>query len=167
MTTNESKPWLLIDVDGVLNPNPLMSGHLSERFAAWGFSIHKIRPKGFQRSFNVGLNPAHGEWLLAMTDVFRLGWATSWEHEANTKIGPKIGLPKLPVAEVGNRGYKVDGILDLVDSASFVWLDDNASYAEKRDLDVLSPSPFMVIDIDPYVGLTEDHLVNAREWAQN
>ena len=162
-----SKPWLLIDVDGVLNPNPLMGGHLSERFAAQGFSIHKIRPKGFQRAFNVGLTPLHGEWLLAMTDVFRLGWATSWEHEANEHIGPKIGLPGLPVAEVGNRGYKVDGILDLVVNDPFVWLDDYASPQEKQDLDTLHPSKHLVIDIDPDVGLTQDYLRAARDWELN
>lgn len=161
------KPWLLIDVDGVLNPNPLMSGHLSERFAAQGFNVHKIRSKDFQWSFNVGLNPAHGEWLLAMTDVFRLGWATSWEHEANTKIGPKIGLPELPVAPVGNHGYKVAGILTLVGSDPFVWLDDCASPRETWELGNLHQGKHLVIDIDPYVGLTEDHLANAREWAQN
>ena len=162
-----SKPWLLIDVGGVLNPDPLMSGHLSERFAAQGFNVHKIRSKGFQWSFNVGLNPAHGEWLLAMTDVFRLGWATSWEHEANTKIGPKIGLPELPVAPVGNHGYKVAGILDLVVNDPFVWLDDYASPQEKRDLDTLHPSRYLVIDINPDVGLTQDDLRAARDWELN
>lgn len=161
------KPWLLIDVDGVLNPNPMHSGSVPLAFEGQGFEIHRIRPDGFYNTFNVGLTPKHGEWLLAMTDVFRLGWATSWEHDANVHIGPKVGLPELPVAEVGNRGYKVGGILDLVVNDPFVWLDDAASEYEKRDLDVLHPSKHLVIDVNPRVGLTQDDLRIARDWALN
>ena len=155
-----AKPWLLIDVDGVLNPNPAMWGDTPE-----GFVAYRIKPEGYTRAFRVGLNPAHGAMLLAMTDVFRLGWATSWEHEANTKIGPKIGLPALPVAEVGNQGYKVDGILGLVGDDPFVWLDDYASSREKRDLaDRHGGENHLVIDVDPTTGMTQADLDLALNW---
>lgn len=54
------KPWLLIDVDGVLNPNPMHSGSVPLAFEGQGFEIYRIRPDGFYNTFNVGLTPKHG-----------------------------------------------------------------------------------------------------------
>ena len=160
------KPWLLIDVDGVLNPDPLMSRSVKEvppEFAERGFELHKIKPKGFTRFLQVGLSPEHGRMLLAMQDVFQLGWATTWEDEANTKIGPKIGLPKLPVAKVSCWGDKAQGVQELVGSTPFAWLDD-MHYRHGGSEFPNNPNALLVA-VNPKVGLTNGDLALARLWA--
>ena len=162
-----AKPWLLIDVDGVLNPGPLMRcprDAMPEGFAERGFELHKIKPEGFTRFFQVGLSPQHGAALLAMQDVFRLGWATTWENEANTKIGPKIGLPKLPYARVSVAGDKAEGVRELVGGAPFAWLDD-LHYWHGGSQFANDPNA-LLIGVNPDVGLTVEDLLKARAWAE-
>lgn len=83
------KSLLLIDVDGPLNP--------------WAASGRTNQKNGYTRyridGYTVYLKRAHGQQLLALTDVFDLVWCTTWEHQANIEIGPRIGLPELPVIE--------------------------------------------------------------------
>lgn len=162
------KPWLLIDVDGVLNPEPLIRRSVKEvppEFAERGFELHKIKPKGFTRFFQVGLSPEHGRMLLAMQDVFQLGWATTWEDEANTKIGPKIGLPKLPYAKVSERGDKAQGVRELVGNTPFAWLDDLHYWHGGSEF--TDDPNVLLVAVNPEVGLTAENLTEAREWARN
>ena len=82
--TPDLHPLLLIDVDGVLNPfaaKRCPAGYVEEQIAG----------------FPVRLRAADGPALLAYADRFELAWATTWEDQANTEIGPRIGLPPLPV----------------------------------------------------------------------
>jgi hypothetical protein len=82
------RPYLLIDVDGVLNP--FGSG---------------VRPEGFSRHQLIGydevwLSPRHGQWLNQLATWFDLVWATTWEHDAPRLIAPILKLPTdLPVIE--------------------------------------------------------------------
>lgn len=104
---SRSKPLLLIDVDGPLNP---YAAKATRRPA--GYQTHRIPmkhdlPAGLpyadmsrpaaRSTLRVWLNPAHGAMLLAMTDLFDLHWATAWVEDANRIVAPLIGLPELPV----------------------------------------------------------------------
>jgi hypothetical protein len=62
------KPYLFIDVDGVLNPS--------------GMSYSARDKSGFEKydilGYKVYLNRKHGKQLLALTDYYELVWATTW-----------------------------------------------------------------------------------------
>ena len=98
-------PILFLDVDGPLNPfaaKPTRrpSGYVTHRLmpAGWTGTTRGRRPKPLR----VWLNPDHGPALTGLP--VELVWATTWEHEANRLIGPRIGLPSLPVVEWPRKG---------------------------------------------------------------
>lgn len=155
------KPWLLIDIDGVLNPDWSNSQAKSRGVRVWHATSGGSR-------FRMLLNPEHGKWLLAMTDVFRLAWCTTWQHEANGAIRQRLGLPELPVVEFDfaseDGPTKVPGIARFVGDAPFCWLDDDL-YPIDHQLLADIPSPHKVIEVPPWTGLGADHLEQARRWA--
>lgn len=160
------KPWLLIDVDGVLNPLRVQPG----------FDIHRLAPIGWTgRPLHVQLTPRHGEMIMAMTDVFDLAWATTWEDSANALISPIVGLPAdLPVvhfawnaaAEVWGICLKTPDVAQWVGDQPFVWLDDGVG---PEDVAWFARRPetgaFHLQHINPLVGLTQRDLDDARAWA--
>ncbi|MEV8544557.1 hypothetical protein [Streptomyces sp. NPDC051572] len=100
------RPILFIDVDGVLNP--FAAGPDSE---AHGFRRHYLRPNVWLDQhprmhrddvpdLEVWLHPDHGEELADLP--YELVWATTWFSEANTYVGPRIGLDDLPVVTWSN-----------------------------------------------------------------
>jgi hypothetical protein len=152
-----------LDVDGVLNP------------------LGK-RPRGFHRYdvdlhgevYTVFLNRRHGSKLLALARETgaELVWATTWEHQANEWIGPRIGLPALPVIELrgdvpptSGEMAKTPYVADFVRRRPFVWFDD-AIWAP--DQEYLSEHPdvgdFLLVEVDQRQGLTDRHLDLARDW---
>jgi hypothetical protein len=158
------KPLLLIDVDGPLNP-----------YAASGRTNQK---NGYQRyridQYVVYLKKSHGQALLDLADVFDLAWCTTWEHQANTDIGPKIGLPNLPVIEfydllpdrppVGGLHWKMAGIRAYADGRPFAWVDDEIGDADKLYLADMHEAPFLLQKIDPATGLADRDFEELREW---
>lgn len=140
------RPFLLLDVDGVLNP-----------FAAAG------RPDGFTRyrlmGYEVWLSLRHGAWLKGLAAWFDLVWATTWEHDAPRLIAPRVGLPlDLPVIEFSEGA--ADGTWKLHDVDRFVghrplaWVDDDLgpdafAWAKHRE------TPTLLLRTEPSVGLTE------------
>lgn len=161
------KPLLLIDVDGPLNP--------------WAATNSK-RPKMYKRyridGFVVWLATQHGQALNALTDVFDLVWCTTWEHQANTDIGPKIGLPKLPVIEFGKHlpaqppepglHWKTAVITAyaLAHNRPFAWVDDEIDIKDGLHFMQWCRDPFLTLKIDPASGLTGEHFTELREWAE-
>lgn len=160
------KPLLLIDVDGPLNP--------------WAASGRKNQKEGFRRyhieSFVVYLKKAHGKALLNLNDVFDLAWCTTWEHQANTDIGPKIGLPDLPVVPFGKLlpdkppeaglYWKTAVVNAYAYNRPFAWVDDEITVKDSLWLMRWHTDPFLLQHIDPAVGLTDGHFRELREWAE-
>jgi hypothetical protein len=159
------RPLLLIDVDGVLNPFDM-----NRNAPAPGFELHYITVRD-GRTFPVLLNRAHGEWLNALSEDFELVWATTWADQANEAIGPRIGLPTLPVVEPVRRGlYRVEKfgpVREIVRGRPFAWLDDSFEYgvpqwARRRNGRWY---PSLLVRPDPAIGLTETHIQTLREFA--
>lgn len=156
------RPLVLLDVDGVLNP---------EVRPGPGWQPHRAQsPIG---TFDVILNPGHGRLLLEFAD--RAGadlvWATSWEHYANHEIAPRIGLPELPVIEVnahtGAAGIhpKTPPVAEYVAGRPFVWFDDDLDPADTTFLERHgSVGHFRIIHVGPHHGLDEHHLRQAAAW---
>jgi hypothetical protein len=153
----DSRPILLVDVDGVLNP-------WLARSCPPGFGEYDFFP-----GERVLLSPGHGELLLSLAQAYELVWATAWEHRANRLICPVLALPPLPVIEFPLSGRdlyfrKLPAVIEAVGSRPCAWIDDehrpdHYTWAERRGV------PTLIVDIDPALGLTSDVAARLAEWA--
>lgn len=165
-----ARPWLLLDVDGPLNPFQMSP----RRARARGYQLHQIAVQGV--TYPVFVNPEHGARLLELTDVVELAWATTWEHDANGLLSPLLGLPAdLPVigwppgaayASTHTGCWKTPYVDHWVGDRAFAWLDDDigphdqAWFANDRE-----PASFLLRQISPAAGLRRRDLAAIRSWA--
>ncbi|SHG74799.1 HAD domain-containing protein [Streptoalloteichus hindustanus] len=181
---------LLLDVDGPLNPYAATPHrrppgyHTFRRTpsGAW-YSGRDVRR---HRGLRVWLNPAHGAMLrdCAAASGLDLAWATTWLHEANTRIGPVLGLPELPVIEFPRtdldpvRGWLPGGswkwraVADYADGRPLAWLDDEHDQPEfptarRAFLQRRTDIPTALCHVDPARGLHTQHLATIQDWADN
>ena len=154
-----SKPAILLDIDGPLNP--------------YGMSNRIGKHAGYRKwsilDYKVWLKREHGPMLLelAAQTNSELVWATTWEHDANWYIGPKIGLPKLPVIEFNRGKWKFENVLDYAAGRKIVWFDDDFDYFY-HDRDIFlgnrKDTPTRLQLISPKVGITKDDIETAKAW---
>ncbi|WP_370944550.1 HAD domain-containing protein [Amycolatopsis sp. cg5] len=164
------RPLLLLDIDGPLNP-----------FAAKpdarppGFTEHRFRLSGWSRRkpLRMWLNPGHGPALLALAERtgLELAWATTWEHRANTMIGPAIGLPSLPVITFAgaSSSWKYPAVARFAYERPLAWLDDDFDlYPGPRDafLAKRAQLPTELIRVNPREGLSAGHLAAVESWVR-
>lgn len=157
------RPLVLLDVDGVLNP---------ARRTTLRHRRHDIVLDG--RTFRVLLSARQGRGLLALAEATgaELVWATTWEDHANTEIGPRLGLPPLPVIAVngdpGSRAgehFKTRHVAEYVAGRPFVWFDDSLGIADWEYLkDHPGVGDFLLVEVDPQDGLTDGAMAHAGEW---
>ena len=160
---SDDKPLVLVDVDGVLNP-----------FVKQGKEWLRHQAMCGGTTYNVLLNAEHGAKLLALAEETgaELVWATTWEHDANTAIGPLVGLPKLPVIEVlkGDEApfgvcFKSPAVANYVNGRPFVWFDDDLGRADRLWFnDHPNVGEFRLIHIGSKRGITDKHIQQARAW---
>lgn len=161
------KPLLLLDVDGVLNPYAA-----SRRWLDSSDYRKRMTTVANGDTYPVWLDKAHGSLLLDLAESGGLEpvWCTTWEHEANQFIGPRIGLPELPVIEFGFNGerWKFRPVLEYAKSRPLAWLDDDFSLHHKhRDwfLDQRGDLPTLLHLVDPHHGLRERDFDAVRQWS--
>lgn len=153
-------PLVLLDVDGVLNPL-----HRSP-----GYQRYRATPDG--AFYRVLLNPVHGPLLARVAEATgaELVWASFWKGAANDWIGPRIGLPPLrhvpipPLAPGHTPGvWKARHVGPWVGGRPFVWLEDEPDVADTL---AVQPGlgPYLVVQVNPWTGLTEQHVEQARRW---
>lgn len=152
------RPYLLVDVDGVLNPE--VSNSRFRKLSREGWVQRHGWSEGIR--YRLRLNPAHGPKLVALAEETgaELAWATTWEDAANTYVGPHVGLPRLPVAPA-RRYAKHETVVPWTAGRPFVWLDDEPYIA---DYCAELAQPNLVVTPDEYAGLTDDDLELARKW---
>jgi hypothetical protein len=183
---------LLLDVDGPLNPYAAKGFTRSS-----GFVTYRETPDGdwvccrgvrMVKGHRVRLHPGHGAMLRALAEETGLAlvWATAWEHSANLRIAPAIGLGDLPVIEFPatdvNRdsrgritwrtggGWKWPAVCAYAAGRPLAWLDDEHLGAEyeaarctfHRDR---AGCPTLLCHVDPRRGLRHGHLDQIRNWA--
>jgi len=167
-----SKPLLLLDVDGPLNP---WEANPNRRPA--GYTTHRLRPEGWKnprkRPLRVWLKPDHGPALLALP--FDLVWCTTWIGEANTMIGPVLGLPELPVVEfdkewkLPTRGdgtyFKTHDVVTFACGRPFAWVDDEISDFDREYVAQHHKGPALLHRVSPRLGLLDDDFKVLADWA--
>lgn len=167
-------PILFLDVDGPLNP---FAAKLTRRPP--GYVTHRLMPAGWTgttwgrrpKPLRVWLNPDHGPALAGLP--VELVWATTWEHEANRLIGPRIGLPPLPVVEWPEKeNLEADGLFwktrHLAEYAAgrpFAWVDDQITSADWRWCAERYPAPSLLQPVDPRRGLSAGDFAAIARWA--
>ncbi|MEU9116652.1 hypothetical protein AB0D04_34120 [Streptomyces sp. NPDC048483] len=162
-------PLLFLDVDGPLNPWQARPHRRPP-----GYTTLRARPTGWEpprRPLRVWLNPAHGPLLMGLG--YRLIWATTWKAEANTWIGPVLGLPELPAVEWPQMHphdpegvhWKTRPLVTVAAGRPFAWADDEIGPA---DLDWIArhhPGPALPHRVDPAKGLLPNDFTTLRNWA--
>ena len=158
------RPLLLLDFDGPLNP-------YRAREIPAGYERHEI-VEG-DKTWAVLLNQQHGVELNALAEVFDLVWATSWEHGANRLLGPRLGLPELPVivwpaqesiARVRRGSWKTPYVAEWVGDRPFVWVDDEVG---PDDQAFFAEAHQLAHGVDPRIGLTAGDFAAIRDWANS
>lgn len=174
------RPLLYLDVDGPLNPYAAKPEHRPE-----GYTTHRMKPAGWVaqhpgvpaervRPLRVWLNPGHGPALLGLADRYELVWATTWRQEANTYIGPVLGLPALPVVDwptpVGNGPdgtfWKTHHLVAHADGRPFVWLDDELDDRDREFVAARHDGPALLHRVDPRLGLRAPDFEAVAEFAR-
>ena len=151
-----SKPLLLVDVDGVLNP-------WAAKRCPDGFTEHFFPP----HEEPARLNPLHGVWLRRLGRVYDMAWATGWGDEANELLPPILGIAEMPVVRFPAVPFepaeKVPAVAAYSGERAVAWIDDALGqdawlwYLERQ-------FPTLLVPIDPAIGLTEDVVERLEEW---
>jgi len=153
------KPVLFVDVDGVLS--------------LFGFPVNAELPGHFHWIDGIAhcIPPESGPRLVRLVDRFELVWATGWEEKANEYLPRILDLPfgELPCltfdgrARFGSSHWKVDRIDGYAGNRPAAWIDDNldeecVTWAERRT------APTLLIETDPPMGITDDHVDELLTW---
>lgn len=158
-----SKPWLLLDVDGVLNVTDTSN---KQARRAGLRTIHVTPGDGLR--YKIHYNPDLHHWVWrARAAGFQLAWCTTWQDYANWHLADRLWLPEMPVVRFNKHreGTKVHGILEFLEHDPFVWIDDEITEEDQLLLDRLHRGPRNLVHTDPSVGMTETHVDDAINWA--
>lgn len=163
------RPWMFLDVDGVLN-----AFARARRLPAEAFEDFRSVPA---LGFELWLSAEMGRRLATLP--VDIAWSTTWSPYVDDVIAGAVGLPRgLPVAatppEDGqwHLGWKLDQVASFLaaDVRPFVWLDDDALDAPASDgrtarqwaaeLNV----PSLLIAPSPKTGLSRGELEAIESW---
>ncbi|WP_329458390.1 hypothetical protein [Streptomyces sp. NBC_01497] len=148
-----------------------------------GYTSHRLHPANWlarqtpgsrphRRGLRVRLNADHGARLLALP--FELAWATTWMHEANTLIAPRVGLPGgLPVIEwphlfardPDGLYWKTRPLLAWAAGRPFAWVDDMITDRDTAHVARHHDAPALLLRVRPARGLREADFAALTHWA--
>lgn len=191
MIANLARGLLLLDVDGPLNPCDAKPSARPDGYTTWRYTPtggwYTGKEARRHKGLRVWLHPDHGAQLTALAEQtgLELVWATTWMHDANTCIGPAIGLPPLPVIEFRppeltaphrwstSGRWKYPAVSSYAAGRPLVWLDDDHSghdapaWRAARDAFVVARIglPTFLCHVNPQRGIQPHHLGLIRDWA--
>ncbi|MDQ0582487.1 hypothetical protein QF030_004665 [Streptomyces rishiriensis] len=105
----------------------------------------------------------------------QLVWATTWLEQANEVVAPRIGLPKLPVAEWPDghadaekdpRGLhgKTRHLVEWADGRPFIWVDDEIGSMDRLWVSAQHPGPSLLHRVEPARGLADPDFSAITDW---
>ena len=120
----------------------------------------------------------HGPRLLSLP--CDLIWATAWMSDANVVISPLLGLPELPVADLGELpgledpvwaedrdaglNWKTRGVVRRAAGRAFVWIDDELTDFDRSWVADHHGGHALLHRVDPARGLTDADLTTVGRW---
>jgi hypothetical protein len=170
-----SRPLLFLDVDGTLIP--MAGAQLPSTVDEWNAT--------WQNPSNPHLatvTAAHGPRLMQMPcDIV---WATAWMHDANRVIAPILGLPDLPVADLGALpglddpawseadeaaalSWKTRALVALASGRPFAWVDDELTTVDRAWVSAHHAGPALLHRVDSSRGLTAADVTVLEDWFQS
>jgi hypothetical protein len=160
LTTNQDKPVLFVDVDGVISlfGFPASADHLPGPFH-WIDGVAHCIPYD------------SGPRLTRLAQSFELVWATGWEEKANEYLPLILELPfrELPVvtfdgrAVFGSSHWKLDALNEYAGVRPTAWIDDNIDDACQLWA-LHRGAPTLLIETKPSVGMTDEHVARLLAW---
>ena len=154
--TGYSRPLLLLDVDGVLNPFPELPA---------GYVEHQLFPEDDEP---VRLAPWHPRWIQELMPRFEIVWATGWGDEANRLLCPIFGIDELDYVRFPpvpfDPAEKVPAIAAHAADRAVAWVDDNITEGARQWAAGRTPRTLLV-EVDPSVGLERKHVDALLAWA--
>lgn len=157
------KPYLFLDVDGVLSP---LSDDPNDEWDDW--LENNLTPFWLLLSKKMGIS------IRALNvDIV---WLTTWEHDANFYIGPIFDWPNLPVLESNYaedersnyEWWKLASLRKFLNEnpRDFIWIDDEIQfYGDEMD-EWLGDFSYHhhLISPNPNIGLQKIHIDNLVNW---
>jgi hypothetical protein len=149
-----SETLLFLDVDGTLLP----------------FAPRRMVARPSDNPLLDRLDPADGSRLRALG--CSLVWATTWMHEANAVLSPRLGLPSLPVLDWSDEEedpppgvhWKTPALVRWAAGRPFAWLDDEIFDADRRWIAGHHGPAALAHRVDPRSGLTPGDFDVVRRW---
>jgi len=159
------RPLLFLDVDGPLLP----FGAPPEQYPTYGAAD--------SNPLLARLDPHHGPRLTALG--YDLVWATTWVHEANESIAPRLGLPPSAVVtwpepttaeddhdERNGLHWKTRTLVTWAANRPFAWVDDEITPADRAWVAAHHRGPALLHRVDPRRGLTDTDYATLGEWSR-
>lgn len=169
---DSARPLLFLDVDGPLIPFGASAEQYPDGYPTYRF-VPEL-PDAFANPLLARVDPAHGARLAALgCDVV---WATTWMHEANECVSPRIGLPRLPVvirpepadidahAERTGLHWKTRALVAWAAGRPFAWVDDEIGDVDRAWVAAYHPAPALLQRVDAVYGLTAADYAALGAW---
>jgi hypothetical protein len=160
MNAPDTRPLLLIDVDGVIS--------------LFGFDPAQPPPGRYQMVDGIAhlLSASAGEHLRRLMTTFDPVWCTGWEEKADEYLPLALGLEtRFPHVSFADATPLLDGHWKLAAIDDYAglhrplaWIDDahdERCHGWARD----RPGPTLLISTDPASGLTGEHVEELLAWA--
>jgi hypothetical protein len=160
MGGGSSRPWLLVDVDGVLS---LYGAARAEPGSLVGCLVDGVPHLLSRRAAAV---------LDALVEDFECAWCTGWEERADEHLPGLLGLPRgwphvrFPDAPALDAHWKLAGIDAFAGrDRPLAWIDD-AHDADCAAWAAARPGATLLVTTEPDVGLTEAQGAALARWAR-